>query len=618
MACGILASLLYAGMNGLAPLLYEGYDSFSQTVSELSAIGAPTRTLWMVLGTIYSVLYLAFGIGIWISARESRPLRVTGILSVIAGIAAFFWAPMHQREVLAMGGKTLTDTMHVVSTALWALLTLVGMGFAAAALGRRFRALTVACMAALILFGLLTSGHAANMEADLPTPWMGVWERLNILAFDVWLFAFAVTLFRRESRSSREDLAARSIYPAKPEVRGFALPGFERVRDAFEENFRIRNELGGACCIYHDGEKVVDLWGGVRDVATGAPWDEHTMVIVYSATKGLSAMTLALAHSRGWLDYDERVCTYWPEFAQNGKGGMTVRQLLAHHGGLHAFDERVDKCLIDDQDRFAEVMARQRLKWPPGSRQAYHAISLGFYENELLRRVDPKHRSLGRFFQEEIAVPLELEFYIRVPNSLPNSRLAVLESRNIVEVLMALPWALRLASLNPLSDIFRALIVNPGSNIVLDRDRIYARELEVPSGGGVGTARGIARAYSAFLPGAHELGVSKATLEELMAPARPSSHGFYDEALKGEVEYSLGFMKPCKGWPFGHEGAFGAPGAGGAMGYADPATGIAYAYVTNRMGTVDGDPRDVALRAAIPELPLRSMRPAIDREASAR
>jgi len=147
---------------------------------------------------------------------------------------------------------------------------------------------------------------------------------------------------------------------------------------------------------------------------------------VYSTTKGLSAMTLALAHSRGWLDYDERVCAYWPEFAQHGKEAITVRQLLAHQAGLFAFDEPVDRSVVADPDRLAAVMARQRPAWPPGARQGYHGLTLGFYEGELLRRIDPGHRTLGRFFQDEIADRLGLDVYIRVPASLPDARLATL------------------------------------------------------------------------------------------------------------------------------------------------------------------------------------------------
>ena len=198
------------------------------------------------------------------------------------------------------------------------------------------------------------------------------------------------------------------------DIHGYVSKGFESVRDAFVANFLHRKELGAACCVYRRGEKVVDLWGGTRNKATGEPWQEDTMVIVHSATKGLAAMTLALAHSRGWLDYEERVCTYWPEFAQSGKETITVRQLLAHQAELFAFDEPVDRELVADLDRLALVMARQTPAWQSGVRQAYHAISLGFYEGELLRRIDPRHRSLGQFFQDEIASPLGLH-----PSAIP-------------------------------------------------------------------------------------------------------------------------------------------------------------------------------------------------------
>ena len=213
---------------------------------------------------------------------------------------------------------------------------------------------------------------------------------------------------------------------AAPTVEGHVSRGFEAVREAFADNFAHRQELGGACCAYRRGQKVVDLWGGIRNKETGEPWERDTMVIVYSATKGLAAMTLAIAHSRGWLDYEERVSRYWPEFAQQGKESITVRQLLAHQAGLFALDEPVDRGLVADLDRLAVVLARQKPAWEPGTRQAYHAITLGFYEGEILRRIDPQHRSLGQFFQDEIASPLGLDVYIRLPESIPNSRLATI------------------------------------------------------------------------------------------------------------------------------------------------------------------------------------------------
>jgi CubicO group peptidase (beta-lactamase class C family) len=380
-------------------------------------------------------------------------------------------------------------------------------------------------------------------------------------------------------------------------IEGHVSPGFEPVRAAFADNFAHRHELGGACCIYHRGEKVVDLWGGVRNEATGAPWEEGTMVLVYSTTKGLAAMTLALAHSRGWLDYDERIATYWPEFAQNGKEAITVRTLLAHQAGLFAFPEQGDRDLVADLDRLAVVLARQQPTWVPGTRQAYHAITLGYYESELLRRIDPRHRSLGTFFQDEIAGPLDIEFYIRLPESIPDARLATLSRPGPLDMLLAFPIGLTIAAFNPHSNITRALV---GSMLPHDDARIYARNLEIPSGGGVGTARAIARAYSEFATGGATLGLSPATLAALAADAIPSTHGLHDEAMKGDVRFALGFMKTCPTWRFGSEGSYGAPGTGGSLGYADPKAGVGYGYVTSRMGTaLTGDPRDVALREAL-------------------
>ena len=384
-------------------------------------------------------------------------------------------------------------------------------------------------------------------------------------------------------------------------IEGQVSRGFEAVRDVFEENFVQRGELGGACCVYHRGQKVVDLWGGSRNRQTGEPWEQNTMVVIHSATKGLAAMTLAIAHSRGWLDYDERVTKYWPEFAQNGKQTITVRQLLAHQAGLFAFDEFVDRSIVADPDRLAAVMARHTPAWEPGTRQAYHGLTLGFYEGEILRRVDPKHRTLGQFFQDEIATPLGEDVYIRLPEEIPNSRLATLAAPGQLEMLIGFrPLRLMFEGMNRHSNIRRALAVNPGTSVYLDKERVYARNLEVPAGGGVATARGIAHAYSVFASGALELGLRRATLDLLAAPAVPAACGFYDECLKSEVQFSLGFMKPCENWQFGGARSFGSPGAGGANGFADPDAEIGYGYVTSRMGTTfNGDPRDVALRQAL-------------------
>ena len=325
---------------------------------------------------------------------------------------------------------------------------------------------------------------------------------------------------------------------AKPRVsvNGTVAAGFERVRELFADNFTRRHELGGACCAYYRGEKVVDLWGGIRNKNTGEPWDENTMVIIYSATKGLAAMTMALAHSRGWLDFERTVASYWPEFAQHGKGAITVRQLLAHQAGLFALDEPVTRELVSDLDRLAAVLARQTPAWPPGARQAYHGITLGFYESELLRRIDPQHRTVGQFFQDEIATPLRLDVYIRLPETIPDAKLAVISRPGPAQMVTELPLRFLLDVFNRRSNITRAL---DGSALPHDNDRIYARGLEIPSGGAVGTARAIARAYSAFAQGG-ELGLTHETLALLAAPATPSAHGLLRRMHEGRSEILTG------------------------------------------------------------------------------
>ena len=379
-------------------------------------------------------------------------------------------------------------------------------------------------------------------------------------------------------------------------VSGFVKPGFEAVREAFIENFEHRHELGAACCIYYRGEKVVDVWGGIRDKDTGDLWEENTMVLVASTTKGLAAMAMALCESRGLFDYDEQVSKYWPEFAQQGKDKTTIRQLLAHQAGLFALDERVDTRIEADLDKLAVILARQKPAWEPGTRQAYHAVTLGFYEGELLRRVDPKHRSLGQFFHEEIAIPLGLDFYIGLPEDIPNTRLARTYMANPGPAGLKAPSPLVLAVMNPRSRIRRAL----WGELPEDREHVYTRNVEVPSGGGIGTAHAIAKAYSVFATGGKELGLREETLNQLMAPAVPPTHGFYDEVMKLEgMQLSLGFMKPNQRVPFAHPSSFGMLGFGGSFGFADPYSKIGFAYVPNRTDFYLMDPRQDALRTAM-------------------
>src|SRR3954470_8660332 len=192
--CGIVSSLLYVAMNVLVPMQWDGYSSASQTVSELSAIGAPTRPLWVPLGVAYTVLVAVFGWGVRASARQNPPLRVAGSLLVAYGVVGLAWPPMHLREVLAAGGGTLSDTMHIAFAIVTVLLMLLAMGFGAAAFGKHFRRYSIATMVILVACGAATVPAAANLQANLPTPWLGVWARINIGVFLLWVVVLATTL----------------------------------------------------------------------------------------------------------------------------------------------------------------------------------------------------------------------------------------------------------------------------------------------------------------------------------------------------------------------------------------------------------------------------------------
>ena len=196
LTCGIVSALLYTAMLVIVPMFWEGYNSASQSVSELSAIDAPTRSLWISLGGAWTLLYGGFGWGVWMSARSNRALRVVGAVIIVAAIVGVFWPPMHRREILAAGGGTLTDTLHLVWTAANSAFTLLAMGIGAAAFGRRFRLYSIATMVILLAAGGLTSVDAPSLDANLPTPWMGVWERVNIGVWLLWVVVLAVMLLR--------------------------------------------------------------------------------------------------------------------------------------------------------------------------------------------------------------------------------------------------------------------------------------------------------------------------------------------------------------------------------------------------------------------------------------
>lgn len=203
LTCGIISSLFYFAINVFVAMQYEGYNAASQTVSELSAIGAPTRSLWVSLVTVYNILVMAFGWGVLKAADQNRKLRIAGALLIVYTVVGIFWPPMHQREALAAGEGSLTDTLHIAWTAITVPLMLLIIGFSASAFGKSFRIYSVITIGMQMVFGVLTGLTSPQMEDNLPTPWMGVWERISIGAYMIWVMVFAMMLMREQKVSHK-------------------------------------------------------------------------------------------------------------------------------------------------------------------------------------------------------------------------------------------------------------------------------------------------------------------------------------------------------------------------------------------------------------------------------
>ena len=206
LSCGILSSLFYVAMNVIVPMQWPGYDARAQVVSELSAIGAPTRSLWVALGTVWTVFVAAFGVGVWLRAGRDRSLRVAAAALIISSMIGLYWPPMHMRGA----PRTLTDTLHIVWSAVTLLLMLVTITFGAAAFGRHFRHFSLGIVATFVVFGLLTFHDGLRLAANLPTPWIGVWERINIGAYMLWVIVFAIALLRPHTYATPPKSSARS------------------------------------------------------------------------------------------------------------------------------------------------------------------------------------------------------------------------------------------------------------------------------------------------------------------------------------------------------------------------------------------------------------------------
>jgi len=206
LTCGILAGALYVAMTLFVGMLWDGYNATDQTISELSAIGAPTRPIWTALATIYTTLMIAFGWIVWKSARHRR-LRILGALLFTQAVFGVFWPPMHQRAVLAAGGGTLTDTLHIVWTIVTSLFFMGALGFSVAGMGKRFRFYSLVTMVIVFACGAWTATYAPAIQHNLPTPWVGVWERINTNAFMLWIAVLAVALLRAPLRSGLRTAA---------------------------------------------------------------------------------------------------------------------------------------------------------------------------------------------------------------------------------------------------------------------------------------------------------------------------------------------------------------------------------------------------------------------------
>ncbi|MFI0981336.1 serine hydrolase domain-containing protein [Streptomyces sp. NPDC021093] len=380
------------------------------------------------------------------------------------------------------------------------------------------------------------------------------------------------------------------------DVQGTVAAGFEPVRDAFVRNFQQRGERGAAVAVYRHGHKVVDLWGGTRDVDGTVPWALDTAQVVRSAGKGIAAAVPLLLHQRGQIDLDAPVGTYWPEFKAAGKGRVLVRHLLSHRAGVPVLDRPLTPAEACDGESGARAVAAQEPVWEPGAEHGYHAQTYSFLTAELVRRVTG--RTIGRWVAEEIARPLGLDFWIGLPQEEAHrvGRIAPIDEPPSEGGLKLRPKrAVSEAYADPASLTRRAFgAIDPLPD---ENDPAY-RAAELPASGAISTARALARCYAAMI-GQVDNGV------RLFAPAtltlaRTEESSGPDRVLVVNTRFGLGFMLHGSASPLLGPGSFGHPGRGGSLGFADPESGIALGYVTNglRKG-VTADPRALALVAGV-------------------
>ena len=381
------------------------------------------------------------------------------------------------------------------------------------------------------------------------------------------------------------------------QIDGHCDARFGAVREAFAEGFRSRNEIGSAVAVTLDGKSVVDLWAGHADLARTRSWARDTIVNIYSCTKGMTALCAHQLVERGQLDLDAPVATYWPEFAQASKARIPVRWLLSHRSGLPAVRDMLPPEALYDWTAMCDALAAQSPWWEPGTHHGYHAVTFGWLVGEVVRRITG--RSLGTYFREEIAEPLGLDLHIGLADA-EHGRVAEMSEIPTDQVD---PDALGLAQVvfsDPEGMAARAF-VNPPS-MALGPNNPEWRRAEIPGANGHGAARDLARVYGALARGGTVDGIRVLSAESVARCASEQSFG-PDQVLQISTRFGLGFMLPQErpDARFGpSKRAFGHPGAGGSLGFADPEHRVGFGYVMNRMGPhILLDPRAVALIDAV-------------------
>jgi CubicO group peptidase (beta-lactamase class C family) len=385
-----------------------------------------------------------------------------------------------------------------------------------------------------------------------------------------------------------------------PEIGGDTAPGFDGVRDAFAANLAGGQEIGAAVAVYLHGRKVVDLWGGIADPENGRSWERDTVAVVFSTTKGVTAACAHLLAERGELDLDAPVAEYWPEFAANGKEHIPVRWLLTHQAGLPTLDHPITPADAIAREPVVTALAAQRPAWEPGTAHGYHGHTYGWLVGEVVRRATG--RSLGTIFAEDIAAPLDLDFWIGLPKAEQHrvgrvvSTVPDLDALGRID-LDTLPERVRevmAAYADPTSLTARSLLTLIRPSLDLNDPDVQAAEM--PSGNGIGTARALARFYAALIG---EVDGHRILGPDTLAAATAEQAVGVDRVLRVPVRIATGFGLPTPDAFWYSPTAFGFPGLGGSLGFADPATGLAFGYVMNHVQEGLPDPRAATLLNAV-------------------